>query len=239
MVSKITFWKVWKGTKPYLTIAQSKIKESLADKLGFGTFEKKNLDPQFYKVAPKTDLAWATLQKKLKKKGYIARIKDADDTRTEEMGWKYFDGYEFGLKKNNEAAKIGKKLIKTEKAHASIIGCSVGYFFKSTPAPYDEETGRMTFAFASLANVSHEKFAHLDFVIYFYEDAWMCCTREEREILVDHELRHCGMDGTPYLRDHDIQEFKYIADKYGLEPPHYHWGSRGMKKLLVEREAED
>ena len=237
--SKITFHKVWKGTKPYITIPQTKLKSSIALKLGFGTFEKKKYDEQYFKVAPKTDKGWAVLKKKLSKKGYVARIKQASDSKVEELGWKYFDGYEFGLKRNVQAEKFSKEFIKKEKSHSSLVGCSIGHFFKSQDAPYDEETGRMTFAFASLASTMHEKFAHFDFIIYYYEDAWDCCVNIEREMLVDHELFHCGVDGIPYIRDHDIQEFKYIVGKYDLQPPSYHWATRGMKKLLSQREEEE
>lgn len=238
-LKKITFHKVYKSTKPYITTKCTKLSEKAATELGFCEFTKKNIEDQYYRVAPKTDKAWIDLKKKLKKFGFVSRIKDADDNKVEELGWKYFNGYEFGLKRNMEAERVSKDLVKTEKAHSTIVGCNIGHFFKSTPAPYDEETRIMTFAFATLANTMNEKFANLDFIIYYYEDAWDSCSRDERTILVDHELFHCAMDGTPYLRDHDIQEHSYIVDKYGLKPPHYHWGTKGMKRLLTERENEE
>ena len=97
----------------------------------------------------------------------------------------------------------------------------------------------MTFAFATTANTMGEKFANLDFIIFYYEDAWETMNNEEREMLVDHELRHLAVDGTPYLRDHDVQEFSYIINKYDLKPPMYHWATRAMKKILQAREDEE
>jgi len=236
---KVMFYRVWRGTKPYITVKQERFDSTIASRLGFSTFEKKDFPPQYFKIAPKKDKDWSLLKKRLYKSGYVSRVIDADDDRVDKLGWKYFTGYEFGLKVNVTAGKLSKLLIKKEKAHASLIGCSVGHFFKSTKAPYDEETQRMTFAYATTANVMNEKFAHLDFMIFYYEDAWTACTNEEREILVDHELFHCAVDGTPYLRDHDIEEFKYIANKYGLKPPSYHWGTKALKSLLDEREREE
>jgi len=75
--------------------------------------------------------------------------------------------------------------------------------------------------------------------LYYFEDSWMALTKEEKVILVDHELRHLAMDGTPYLRDHDVEEFLYIVDKYDLKSPNFNWGSNALKRVLAERERDE
>jgi len=238
-LKKITFYRVWKGTKPFITVLGKKMPEIVAMRLGFAWLERKNIPEQWFKVAPKREDSWLRLKKALKRKGYIARIKDADVAKTEELGWKLFDGYEFGMKVNQQAVKIASELILKEPQHSHLAGVSVGHFFKSQPAPYDDDTGLMTFAYATTASVMNEKFAKYDFIIYYYEEAWNTAINSVRETLVDHELSHCGMDGTPYIKGHDIEEFKYIIKKYKLEPPAYHWSGKTIKKVLEMREFEE
>lgn len=235
-LKKITFYRVWKNTKPFITIPGKKLSETVAYKIGFAWLEKKKMPEQWYKIAPKREDSWVKLKKALKRQGYIARIKEADTSKTEELGWNLFNGYEFGMKKNAQAKKISTELIAKEPKHSHLAGVSIGHFFKSQAAPFDEETGLMTFAYATTASVMNEKFAKYDFLIYYYEEAWDIAVNSVREVLVDHELSHCGMDGTPYIKGHDIEEFKYIINKYGLKPPAYHWAGKTIKKVLETRE---
>lgn len=235
-MQKIVFYKVYKATRPYIT--SRRIPETVAQDLGFAFREKKNCDDQWFRIAPKSEQQWEILKNKLKKKYKIlAKLVEPDANKTEELGWDVFNGYEWGLMPNKEGEKLSNKLIRSKSRHRHLIGCKIAHFFKSSPAPYDETTGRMEFAYATIANKMNEKFAGFDFILYYYEDAWMSCTRDQRIMLCDHELGHCGIEGVPYLKDHDIQEFSFMVDEYGLKPPSYHWAPDAVKRCLQARES--
>ena len=62
-----------------------------------------------------------------------------------------------------------------------------------------------------------------DFFITVYESNIIDFTEEQIEILIEHELRHVGLDVSGkepkyYIVPHDIEEFWDIINKYGL-----HW----------------
>jgi hypothetical protein len=238
-MNKLHFYKVYKNTVPYITTKKEKFDSEIAESLGFSVLTKKNTPEQYFRIAPKTEIFWFRLRTKLFKLGYKAIIHNVDFNKAEELGWEVFSGFEFGLKVNEKAERIAKKVL-CKKRHRHLAGINVGYFFLNKEAPYDEETKKMDFAYASIANKTLERFGQFDFVIYFYEDAWMALSREERIVLVDHELEHCQIAGTPYIRDHDIQiqEFKSIAKEYGLKKPEYHWASGAIRKVLEAREEE-
>lgn len=42
--------------------------------------------------------------------------------------------------------------------------------------------------------------------------------KEQKELLMYHELKHCGIDegGKPYIKAHDIEEFNDIIQNYGM-----------------------
>ena len=57
----------------------------------------------------------------------------------------------------------------------------------------------------------------IDFVITFYADADRL-TMVGHRILMEHELRHVGWDGEhKSIIPHDVDEFRYIIEKYGLD----------------------
>lgn len=64
--------------------------------------------------------------------------------------------------------------------------------------------------------------ADLDFTIEFNWTSWRSLTAEQRVALVDHELAHCAWDGEKErwaLREHDIEEFRDIVQRWGLWHP--------------------
>jgi hypothetical protein len=59
---------------------------------------------------------------------------------------------------------------------------------------------------------------HAFFVIEIAEDEWKHLSEHQRRALVAHEMMHCGKDDDdePMLIDHDLSEFKWIAQEFGL-----------------------
>lgn len=58
-----------------------------------------------------------------------------------------------------------------------------------------------------------------DFVICFYEPNTMLMDEHQLEILMEHELRHIGItdNGDLVIESHDIEDFRAIVDKFGLD----------------------
>lgn len=67
----------------------------------------------------------------------------------------------------------------------------------------------------------YEPFCPFDFLIVFYEENIVGLTEQQLRILMHHELLHIGFDEKDgelkyRIAPHDIEEFKEIADRYGL-----------------------
>jgi len=236
-LKKVTLWQVYKATKPYYIVKAGLITDSVLERLGFDYIEEtKRKGAHWYRTATKNGDKLKILKTKFKKKGFLVRVRHADSDKCEEYGWKPFNGFEWGLRPNDKAQELCDELIRKKKRHSHLIGCSIGHFFKTQKASYDEETGTITFAFASLANPVLEKFGHYDFAIYYYKDAWDECKNKQRSMLCDHELGHCGYKGEPYIKGHDIEEFSYMVQDYNLESPRFSWASDAVRRVLDTRE---
>lgn len=59
---------------------------------------------------------------------------------------------------------------------------------------------------------------HAFFVIEIAEDEWKHLSEHQRRALVAHEMMHCGKDDDDelILVDHDLSEFRWIAQEFGL-----------------------
>ncbi|PKN85929.1 MAG: hypothetical protein CVU46_09600 [Chloroflexi bacterium HGW-Chloroflexi-8] len=56
-----------------------------------------------------------------------------------------------------------------------------------------------------------------DFIIWVSKIIWEGQGEKTRMAIMDHELSHCGIeDGTPYIKPHDVEEFKDVIDRHGL-----------------------
>lgn len=62
-------------------------------------------------------------------------------------------------------------------------------------------------------------FCPYDFVIIIYDVNCEGMSDEQIKILLWHELKHIGIDGrgNGYVKPHDIEDFRDIIDKYGLD----------------------
>lgn len=56
------------------------------------------------------------------------------------------------------------------------------------------------------------------FLIVYDRDVWEFLELSQHEAVVDHELTHCMLDedGKPYIRDHDVEEFRSILERHGF-----------------------
>ena len=77
-------------------------------------------------------------------------------------------------------------------------------------------------AVASKAGAKLVYLGEVDFTIEFDWTQWRTLTAEQRIALVDHELCHCAWDGEHEkwaMREHDVEEFGEIVQRWGLWQP--------------------
>ena len=122
---------------------------------------------------------------------------------------------------NREYQKIAKRLIKNRPEFEHIRRFNVKIAYASS---WEEKRKRNKIVFGECRKVP-DYFRWLipyDFVIYVYEPNILHMNEKQLEILIYHELRHIGVkeDGVEpsfYIVPHDIEDFKNILERYGLE----------------------
>lgn len=88
----------------------------------------------------------------------------------------------------------------------------------------EKKTNRkIVFADCTLVNKArYDWCCPFDFIITVYEPNIIDFNDKQIRILLEHELKHCGVEETKgetkyYIVPHDIEEFRTIIDKYGLD----------------------
>lgn len=67
-----------------------------------------------------------------------------------------------------------------------------------------------------------------DFTITIFEPNCFGFTHDQLKILMFHELLHIGIDdGKPFIKPHDLEDFKLIIDKYGTN-----WAAVDEERLM-------
>ena len=123
---------------------------------------------------------------------------------------------------NEEYAKIGADLIKTEDALAYIRESKVTIVYLSSE---HKKTGNHKIIHAQCEKIA-EKYKWgipADFTITVFEPNVEKFTEEQMRILLFHELLHIGIeiddDGEESysIVPHDLEDFKMIIDRYGTD----------------------
>ena len=131
---------------------------------------------------------------------------------------------------NDEAAKIGRELIK--QFHSRLEGYQIAYLDQVKPVKLDKygaivkkkpkihRAGKKEkWAKASLVTAKYAELLdkNYSFIIEIDQAIWDVLTDAQLAALIDHELCHCGADGDgPYMRSHDVEEFTEIIERHGL-----------------------
>lgn len=69
-----------------------------------------------------------------------------------------------------------------------------------------------------------------DFSITIFDNNIAEFSDEQLRVLIFHELLHVGVDGDRlYVREHDLEDFKEIIDKFGT-----HWSEPGWEQMTLE-----
>ena len=69
-----------------------------------------------------------------------------------------------------------------------------------------------------------------DFTVTIFDTNIAEFSDEQLRILIFHELLHVGVDGDRlYVREHDLEDFKEIIDRFGT-----HWSEPGWEQMTLD-----
>lgn len=115
----------------------------------------------------------------------------------------------------DEYTNIGKALIEDDE-RLQALGFDI--FFLCSD---NEKKSKHKVIFAECVKVQemYRFFIPHDFIIVIYEPNIAGMTDEQKRILIEHELLHVGADdnGEPQIVPHDVEEFRKIIEKYGID----------------------
>ena len=122
---------------------------------------------------------------------------------------------------SEEYTEIGQRLIDTDPALEYIRDSQVSIKYLSSEHEKVEK-GRTVCGQCEKIPVKYKWAIPCDFTITIFEPNVERFTEEQKEILILHELLHIGIDidGNEEIyriNSHDIEEFKLIIDRYGME----------------------
>lgn len=146
-----------------------------------------------------------------------------------------------------ELLAVGLKVV--DKNHPDLKSINVGYLFRDA-APISR--GRITLGMAVKVDDRNYVYGGKDVIIEIGRDVWDQMDDELREVLIDHELCHIGVDldekgntvltnnGRPkvFIKPHDIEEFQIILDRYGEVHRKYRKAVEAMQ-AVVDAQRKD
>lgn len=120
------------------------------------------------------------------------------------------------IRTNEEYTEIGLRLISEKFPHLA----DVPVCFMSS----DEEkktAHKVTYGKCFKVDDKYKEFCPYTFMIVIYDMNICHFTQKKLEILIEHELNHCGINDTGnetkyYAVPHDREEFDSIIEQYGL-----------------------
>ena len=123
---------------------------------------------------------------------------------------------------NKEYCEIGHDLIQKESLLSDIRQSEATIIYLSSDKE-KKSKGRTVFGECEKIPDKHKWAIPADFTITIYEPNIIGFTDEQIRILIFHELLHVGIDfkddgAEAYsVRPHDIEEFRTIIDRYGID----------------------
>ena len=204
------FYEVWEKNVRFIT--STEIPEAY-EQFGFALRVKKDKPEQIYIKKPKELKLDKFLVMLAKHYGGVCTWAVPDIDTLNSLGWSNDNRFEWGIAEAGTGDIVDDLIAST---HHSLLSTSIKVFIKDSKPPVDK-SGKMELAKVIIINGMHEKFYDLDFVILIYKEVWEAATDEEKVILIDHELSHCGCAGKCFLGGHDYSEFKHIINDHGID----------------------
>lgn len=117
--------------------------------------------------------------------------------------------------------ELANDIIRDKRPDILAAGISVGFLSCNK----EKRRGKTHLVYGECRRVvSWESvFCPFDFLIIIYDVNCEGFTDEQIKILLWHELEHIGIDdrGEHFVKPHDVEDFRDIVDKYGLD-----WASK-------------
>ena len=217
------FYEVWENNMRYIT--STEILDTY-EQFGFASRSKKDKPPQIYikkPKGPKLEQFFSVLSKHYALQS-SPTCEIPDDKMLASLGWDGPSMSEYGVADVGTEDMVNDLVISN---HPTLLSTSIKVLIKDSKPPIDK-SGGMELAKATIINGMHEKFYGLDFVIVVYKIVWEAATDEEKVILIDHELSHCGCSGKCFVRGHDYAEFKRIIEDHGID-----WAEKLAERVKV------
>ena len=122
---------------------------------------------------------------------------------------------------NERYSEIGAQLIQEEPKLSYIKESDVSILYLSSEHE-KKENGKIIFGQCEKIPDKYKWAIPSDFTIVIFEPNVERFTEEQIRILLLHELLHIGIkkDGneeTYFVNPHDIEDFKYIIDRFGID----------------------
>lgn len=236
------FYCVYRKDVPYITIPQTEFNAEAAEALGFDEYEPKNEGALQYYIEKPNKKQLPFFFTAIAKFGIKANIVKYDVKKSEELGWKLWDGFTFGYKDHPEMREIAERFIKTDEEHKHLAAARIKYCFKKG-VPREDKSGQFALAYVAAAPRLAKNLGKWDFLMVTYESTWSMLKENARKRLIDHELHHLGFGikgkGGPYLIDHDLMEFKSMFKKYKITVGEdLYLGAQEIVKLGIEQQKE-
>lgn len=120
-------------------------------------------------------------------------------------------------KDDGRLQEMADSLIEEKNEFNALTACNIGFLYSDKEK---KSKGRRVFADTEKLNDKMKLLTGYDFIITFYLPNLERVSDRAKEIVMFHELKHCGYDvedGSCYLIPHDLEDFKEIIDEYGSD----------------------
>ena len=118
---------------------------------------------------------------------------------------------------SEEYTEIGKALIETMPELSNLRGMPYTIIFLKSNHK-KKSKGKLVYGQCEKVAEKNKWSIPCDFTITVFEPNCQGMNPEQIKILLFHELLHVGADtDDPYIRPHDLEDFRMIIDKYGVD----------------------
>lgn len=118
---------------------------------------------------------------------------------------------------NKEYAEIGAELIQSEDALRNLRGMPYTIIYLSSNLK-KHRAGKIVKGQCEKVAERNKWAVPCDFTITIFEPNCEGMSPEQIRMLIFHELLHVGADkDEPYIIPHDLEDFKEIVDRYGVD----------------------
>lgn len=124
---------------------------------------------------------------------------------------------------SDEYAKIGAELVRTEPILQDIRDSDATIVYLASDLEKNDGEGRIVYGECERIKDKYKWGLPADFTITLFEPNIAGKSQEAIRRIIFHELLHVGIDfaqdgSESYsVRPHDIEDFKYLIDKYGTD----------------------